>query len=161
IGQDYDSPLRLVETTVAINDQRKRAMSRKVIAACGGDVRGKTIGGLGLTFKPNTDDMREASSIDIIQGMVYRAARVVTYDPQGMNCARERIDKVEFGASAYDVAIEADALVIITECNEFRALDLDRLKSAMESAILVYLRNVYRYDEVAKHGFVYTSVGRP
>ncbi len=161
IGQDYDSPLRLVETTVAINDQRKRAMSRKVIAACGGDVRGKTIGVLGLTFKPNTDDMREAPSIDIIQGLVDRGARVVAYDPQGMNCARELIDKVEFGASAYDVAIDADALVLITEWNEFRSLDLDRLKSTMKSAILVDLRNVYRHDEVAKHGFEYTSVGRP
>ena len=161
IGQDHDSPLRLVETTVAINDQRKRAMSRKVINACGGDVRGKTIGVLGLTFKPNTDDMREAPSIDIIQGLIDRGARVVAYDPQGMHAARELIDKVEFGANAYDVAVGADALVLITEWNEFRSLDLDRLKSTMKSAVLVDLRNVYRHDEVAKHGFEYTSIGRP
>lgn len=161
IGQDHDSPLRLVETTVAINDQRKRAMSRKVIAACGGDVRGKTIGVLGLTFKPNTDDMREAPSIDIIQGLIDRGARVVAYDPQGMTAARELIDKVEFGTSAYDVAVDADALVLITEWNEFRSLDLDRLKSTMKSAVLVDLRNVYRHDEVAKHGFEYASIGRP
>ena len=161
IGQDHDSPLRLVETTVAINDQRKRAMSRKVIAACGGDVRGKTIGVLGLTFKPNTDDMREAPSIDIIQGLIDRGARVVAYDPQGMTAARDLIDKVEFGTSAYDVAVDADALVLITEWNEFRSLDLDRLKSAMKSAVLVDLRNVYRHDEVAKHGFEYASIGRP
>jgi UDPglucose 6-dehydrogenase len=161
IGQDFESPMRLVETTVAINDQRKRAMSRKVIAACGGDVRGKTIGVLGLTFKPNTDDMREAPSIDIIQGLLDRGARVVAYDPQGMHAAHELIDKVEFGASAYDVAVDADALVLITEWNEFRSLDLERLKSAMKSAVLVDLRNVYRHDEVTKHGFDYTSIGRP
>jgi UDPglucose 6-dehydrogenase len=161
IGQDHDSPLRLVETTVAINDQRKRAMSRKVISACGGDVRGKTIGVLGLTFKPNTDDMREAPSIDIIQGLIDRGARVVAYDPQGMTAARDLIDKVEFGTSAYDVAVDADALVLITEWNEFRSLDLDRLKNTMKSAVLVDLRNVYRHDEVAKHGFEYASIGRP
>jgi UDPglucose 6-dehydrogenase len=161
IGQDFDSPLRLVETTVAINDQRRRAMSRKVINACGGDVRGKTIGVLGLTFKPNTDDMREAPSIDIIQGLIDRGARVVAYDPQGMASARELIDKVEFGTNAYDVAVGADALVLITEWNEFRSLDLDRLRSVMKSALLVDLRNVYRHDEVAKHGFEYSSIGRP
>lgn len=161
IGQDFESPLRLVETTVAINDNRKRAMSRKVIAACGGDVRGKTIGVLGLTFKPNTDDMREAPSIDIIRGLIDRGARVVAYDPQGMKEARELIEKVEFGANAYDVAENADALVLITEWNEFRSLDLDRLKSKMKAPVLVDLRNVYRHDEVVKHGFEYTSIGRP
>ena len=161
IGHDHESPMRLVETTVAINDQRKRAMSRKVIAACGGDVRGKVIGVLGLTFKPNTDDMREAPSIDIIQGLLDRGARVVAYDPQGMQAARELIDKVEFGASAYDVAVDADALVLITEWNEFRSLDLERLRSAMKAPVLVDLRNVYRHDEVIKHGFAYTSIGRP
>ena len=161
IGHDHESPMRLVETTVAINDQRKRAMSRKVIAACGGDVRGKTIGVLGLTFKPNTDDMREAPSIDIIQGLLDRGARVVAYDPQGMAAARELIDGVEFGAGAYDVAENADALVLVTEWNEFRSLDLERLRSVMKAPVLVDLRNVYRHEEVTKHGFVYTSVGRP
>ena len=161
IGQDFESPMRLVETTVAINDQRKRAMSRKVIAACGGDVRGKTIGVLGLTFKPNTDDMREAPSIDIIQGLIDRGARVVAYDPQGMGAARELIGNIEFGTNAYDVAVGADALVLITEWNEFRSLDLDRLKGVMKSPVLVDLRNVYRHDEVAKHGFEYSSIGRP
>ena len=162
IGQDYDSPMRLVETTVAINDQRKRAMSRKVIAACGGDVRGKTIGVLGLTFKPNTDDMREAPSIDIIQGLIDRGANVVAYDPQGMAAARELLDRrVEFGDSAYEVAVDADALVLVTEWNEFRSLDLERLKGAMKAPVLVDLRNVYRHEEVARHGFEYTSIGRP
>lgn len=161
IGQDFSSPMRLVETTVAINDRRKRAMARKVIAVCGGDVRGKTIGVLGLTFKPNTDDMREAPSIDIIQGLVDKGAQVVAYDPQGMEPAREMLPKeVEYADSAYEAAVDADALVLITEWNEFRSLDLGRLKQSMKSAVLVDLRNVYRYDEVARHGFVYVSVGR-
>ncbi|MDB5614747.1 MAG: UDP-glucose/GDP-mannose dehydrogenase family protein [Devosia sp.] len=162
IGQDHDSPMRLVETTIAINEQRKRAMSRKVIAACGGEVRGKTIGVLGLTFKPNTDDMREAPSIDIIQGLVDRGAHVVAYDPQGMAAARALVDaKVEFADSAYGVAVDADALVLVTEWNEFRSLDLARIKAAMKSPILVDLRNIYRHDEVVRHGFEYTSIGRP
>ena len=162
IGQDNDSPMRLVETTIAINEQRKRAMSRKVIAACGGDVRGKTIGVLGLTFKPNTDDMREAPSIDIIQGLVDRGAHVVAFDPQGMAAARALVDgAVDFADSAYEVAVDADALVLVTEWNEFRSLDLARIKAAMKSPVLVDLRNIYRHDEVVRHGFEYTSIGRP
>ncbi|MFD2646422.1 UDP-glucose dehydrogenase family protein [Devosia albogilva] len=161
IGQDFDSPMRLVETTVSVNDQRKRAMSRKVITACGGDVRDKTIGVLGLTFKPNTDDMREAPSIDIIRGLLDRGARVVAYDPQGMKAARELIEGVEFANSAYAVAQDAHAVVLVTEWNEFRSLDLARLKRGMKTPVLVDLRNVYRHDEVAKHGFSYVSIGRP
>ena len=161
IGQDHDAPLRLVETTVAVNDQRKRAMSRKVIAACGGDVRGKTIGMLGLTFKPNTDDMRAAPSIDIIRGLLDKGARVVAYDPHGMGAAREVIEGISYADSAYAVAVGADALVLVTEWNEFRSLDLGRIKDLMKAPVFVDLRNVYRHDEVARHGFSYTSVGRP
>lgn len=161
IGQDFDSPMRLVETTVSINEQRKRAMSRKVIAACGGDVRGKTIGVLGLTFKPNTDDMREAPSIGIIQGLVDKGAKVVAYDPQGMAAAKDLIGGISFAKGAYDVAEGADALVLVTEWNEFRSLDLDRLRGLMKSPVLVDLRNVYRREEVLRHGFSYSSVGRP
>lgn len=161
IGEDFESPMRLVETTIAINEQRKRAMARRVIAACGGDVRGKTVGVLGLTFKPNTDDMREAPSIDIIQGLLDRGAQVAAYDPQGMTAAGEVLSGVTFGDSAYDVAEGADALVLVTEWNEFRSLDLERLKSAMKTPVLVDLRNVYRHDEVVRHGFAYTSIGRP
>jgi UDPglucose 6-dehydrogenase len=161
IGEDFESPMRLVETTIAINEQRKRAMARRVIAACGGDVRGKTIGVLGLTFKPNTDDMREAPSIDIIQGLLDRGAQVAAYDPQGMTAAGEVLSGVIFGDSAYDVAEGADALVLVTEWNEFRSLDLERIKGAMKTPVLVDLRNVYRHDEVVRHGFAYTSIGRP
>jgi UDPglucose 6-dehydrogenase len=116
---------------------------------------------LGLTFKPNTDDMREAPSIDIIQGLLDRGAQVAAYDPQGMTAAREVLADVAFGDSAYDVAEGADALVLVTEWNEFRSLDLARLRSAMKAPVLVDLRNVYRHDEVVRHGFAYTSVGRP
>ncbi len=161
IGQDFDSPMRLVETTVSINDQRKRAMSRKVIAACGGDVRGKTVAVLGLTFKPNTDDMREAPSIDIIRGLQDRGARVVAYDPQGMKAAKELIDNVTFAEDAYDSVKGADAVALVTEWNEFRSLDLDRLKGLMNAPVFVDLRNVYRPNEMARHGFSYHSIGRP
>ena len=161
IGQDFGSPMRLVETTVSINDQRKRAMSRKVIAACGGDVRGKTIGILGLTFKPNTDDMREAPSLDIIRGLQDRGARIVAFDPQGMAAARELVEGVTFAESAYGVAEGADAVVLVTEWNEFRSLDLERLKSAMAFPTFIDLRNVYRPHEMRRHGFTYVSVGRP
>jgi UDPglucose 6-dehydrogenase len=161
IGQDHESPMRLVETTVAINEQRRRAMARRIIAACGGDVRGKRIGVLGLTFKPNTDDMRDAPSIDIIRGLLDHGARVLAYDPQGMEAARTAIDGIDYAENAYDVADGADAMVLITEWNEFRSLDLDRLKAAMAAPVFVDLRNVYRPEEMAKHGFHYVSIGRP
>ncbi|UYO00570.1 MAG: UDP-glucose/GDP-mannose dehydrogenase family protein [Devosia sp.] len=161
IGQDFGSPMRLVETTVSINEQRKRAMSRKVIAACGGDVRGKTVGILGLTFKPNTDDMREAPSIDIIRGLQDRGARIVAYDPQGMKAAEKLVDGVKFAPNAYSAAEGADVVVLVTEWNEFRSLDLSRLKALMQTPVFVDLRNVYRPQEVRKHGFHYFSVGRP
>lgn len=160
IGQDHGSPMRLVETTIDINDERKRAMARKVIAACGGDVAGKTLGVLGLTFKPNTDDMREAPSIDIVAGLQAAGAAIVAYDPKGMDAAAQMLEGVRFAGSAYEVAEGADALVLITEWNEFRSLDLDRIGRAMKSRVLVDLRNVYRHDEVVRHGFAYTSVGR-
>src|SRR5690606_407168 len=159
IGQDYDSPLRLVETTVSINDQRKRAMSRKVIAACGGEVRGRTIGVLGLTFKPNTDDMREAPSLDIVRSLQDRGASVVAFDPQGMKAAGDLMENVTFVDNAYDVAIGADAVVLITEWNEFRSLDLVRLKSLMAAPVFVDLRNVYQPQELRRHGFTYISIG--
>lgn len=161
IGQDNESPMRLVETVVAINDQRKRAMSRRVVAACGGEVRGKTIGVLGLTFKPNTDDMRDAPSIDIIRGLLDRGAQVVAYDPQGMAAARSVIEGIAYAESAYAAAEGADALVLVTEWNEFRSLDLDRLKATMQAPVFVDLRNVYRPEEMARNGFHYVSIGRP
>ncbi len=159
-AQDYDSPVRLIETTVSINDNRKRAMGRKVIAAMGGDIRGKAIAILGLTFKPNTDDMRDSPAISIIQTLQDAGATVTGYDPEGMDNARLVIDNIAYAEDAYSAARDADALVIVTEWNQFRALDFARLKSVMKAPVLVDLRNIYRHDEVTKHGFAYTSVGR-
>ena len=160
-GHDHGSPLRLIETTVAVNDQRKRAIARKVIAACGGSVRGKTIGLLGLTFKPNTDDMRDASSLSIIQALQDAGADVHAFDPAGMDAARELVQNVTFGTDPYDVAAGAAALVIVTEWNAFRALDFERLKAIMADPVLVDLRNVYDPREVVRHGFRHIGVGRP
>jgi UDPglucose 6-dehydrogenase len=160
-GQDYDSPLRLVEATVEVNDRRKRAMGRKVITAVGGSVRGKTVGILGLTFKPNTDDMRDAPSIAIIQALQDAGARVRAYDPEGIEMAKTVIHDVEYAKDAYDVAAGADVLVLVTEWNAFRSLDLERVKNAMKSPVFVDLRNVYRQKEVEAAGFEYHSVGRP
>lgn len=160
-AQDYESPVRLIETTIAINDNRKRAMGRKVISAVGGDVRGKRIAVLGLTFKPNTDDMRDSPAIAVIQTLLDAGAQVTGYDPEGMGNARALINDIEYASGPYEAADGADALVIVTEWNQFRALDLPRLKKIMNGAVLVDLRNIYRRDEVVSHGFTYESVGRP
>ena len=160
-GQDYEAPLRIVEAVVAVNDTRKRAMARKVSAALHGDVRGKTIALLGLTFKPNTDDMREAPSIPIITALQDMGAKVRAYDPEGMEQAKSFVSGVTFCKDAYDCAEGASALVIVTEWEQFRALDFERLKSVMRRPVLVDLRNVYRPDHVARHGFAYEGIGRP
>jgi len=160
-AQDYDSPVRLIETTVSVNDTRKRAMARKVLSALDGNVRDKEIAILGLTFKPNTDDMREAPSLSIIQSLQDFGAKVRAYDPEGIEAARGMMQDVRFADDAYAAAEQADAVVIVTEWDAFRALDLDRMKSIMKSPVMVDLRNIYRHEEVSKHGFVYHSVGRP
>ena len=160
-AQDHDAPLRIVETVIAINDARKRSMARKVARAFSGSLRGKTIGVLGLTFKPDTDDMREAPSIALIAALQDLGAKVRVYDPAGMAQAREVLDNVTYCDGPYDCAEEADALVIATEWEQFRALDLLRLREAMAAPIIVDLRNIYRPDEMEKLGFIYESVGRP
>ena len=145
---------------MAVNDARKRAMARKVSAALGGELRGKTIAVLGLTFKPNTDDMREAPSIPLITALQDMGAKVRAYDPTGMEQAKPLLANVTFCNDAYACAEGASALVIVTEWEQFRALDFARLKTVMERPVLVDLRNIYRPEEVARHGFVYESVGR-
>jgi len=160
-AQDFEAPIRIVETVAAVNSQRKRAMGRKVIAACGGSVRGKTIAVLGLTFKPNTDDMRDAPSLDIITALQDAGAQVRAYDPEGMQAASTLLTGVEYARDAYDCARGADALVIVTEWDIFRALDLKRLKTALAEPVVVDLRNVYRPDEMRRNGFTYVSIGRP
>ena len=160
-AQDANSPLRLIETVVEVNDAHKRAMADKVIAACGGDVKGKTIAVLGVTFKPNTDDMREAPSLEIIPALQAAGATIRAFDPAGTVEAEKLLDNVDFVSGPYFCAEGADALVIITEWNEFRALDLPRLKSTMKAPVLVDLRNIYTHDQAHNAGFDYTSVGRP
>lgn len=158
-AQDYESPVRLIETTIAVNDNRKRAMGRKVIAAVGGDVRGKKVAIFGLTFKPNTDDMRDSPAIAIVQTLKDAGAIVAGYDPEGMENAKQMLD-IEFTANPYEAAEGADVAVLVTEWNEFRALDLDRLKTIMKAPVFVDLRNVYRAQQVEPHGFAYHGVGK-
>jgi UDPglucose 6-dehydrogenase len=160
IALDHDVPLRIVEAVLAVNDNRKRAMARKVAGALGGELRGKTIAVLGLTFKPDTDDMREAPSIPLVTGLLDMGAKVRAFDPVGMEQAKRELPDISYCADAYACAEGADALVIVTEWVQFRALDLTRLKGAMKQPIVVDLRNIYRPDEMLEHGFVYESVGR-
>ncbi|SEI23845.1 UDP-glucose/GDP-mannose dehydrogenase family protein [Tardiphaga sp. OK245] len=159
-GQDYDAPLRIVEAVLTVNDNRKRAMARKVSAALGGNLRGKTVGVLGLTFKPNTDDMREAPSIPLITALQDLGATVQAYDPVGMEQARHELPDITYCNDAYACATGADALVIVTEWEQFRALDLAQVKQKMKQPVIVDLRNIYRPEEMEKAGFTYESVGR-
>jgi len=160
-GHDYGVPIRSIETIIAINDQRKRAMARKIVGACGGQVRGHTIAVLGLTFKPGTDDMRESPSVAIITALQDAGAKVRTFDPQGMRHARAILRNVEYTSDPYACMEGALALVIMTEWDEFRSLDLPRVKRLLARPIIVDLRNVYRPEDVARHGFTYVSIGRP
>ncbi len=159
-AQDEGAPVRIVETVAAVNEQRKRAMARKVIQAMGGEARGKRVALLGLAFKPNTDDMRDAPSIAIVQGLQDAGATVAAFDPEAMDQARMVLTEVDYAADPYACAEGADALVIVTEWEQFRALDLRRLRAALKSPVLVDLRNVYAPEEARKQGFSYVSVGR-
>ena len=159
-AQDYEAPQRIVEAVVAVNDNRKRAMGRKVIAAMGGDVRGKTVAILGLTFKPNTDDMRDSPAIAVIQALQDAGASVRAFDPEGHEQAKKVLENVEYCDGAYQTMEGADALVILTEWNAFRALDLKRVKSLLNAPVLVDLRNIYNREQVEAAGFAYTAVGR-
>ena len=156
---DAGSPVRLIETTVKVNDDRKKAMAQKV-AITAEDLKGKTVGVLGLTFKPNTDDMRDAPSLDIVPALQAMGAKVQAFDPEGLHEARQLLRDVDFKADPYEVATGADALVIITEWDQFRALDLDRVKLLMNAPVLVDLRNIYKPADVRARGFKYASIGR-
>jgi UDPglucose 6-dehydrogenase len=159
-AQDYDVPLRILEAVATVNDTRKRAMARKVSAMFSGVLRGRTIAVLGLTFKPNTDDMREAPSLALITALQDIGARVRAYDPAGMGQAPALLADVTYCENAYDCAEGADALVIATEWEQFRALDLERLRDLMACPVVVDLRNIYEPQELQRHGFAYASVGR-
>ncbi len=159
IAQDHDLQLRIVEAVLAVNDNRKRAMARKVANAAG-NLRGKTVAVLGLTFKPDTDDMREAPSIPLVTGLLDLGAKVRAHDPVGMEQARKELPDIEYAGDAYACARGADALVIVTEWSEYRGLDLERLRQAMAQPVIIDLRNVLSPEDMAEHGFVYESVGR-
>jgi UDPglucose 6-dehydrogenase len=154
------SPLRLIETVIDINEKRKLSMADRVVRACGGSIAGKTIAVLGLTFKPNTDDMRSAPSLIIVPALQAAGAKVVAFDPKGAAAAREMLPGIVLAEGPYECAAGADALVIITEWEAFRALDLARVKASMREPVVVDLRNIYRPDEMAALGFAYQSVGR-
>ncbi len=160
-AEDSQAPLRIVEAVVSVNDARKRAMGRKVIRALGDDARGKTVAMLGLTFKPNTDDMRDAPSLSIVQALEDVGAKVRAYDPEGMEQARPLLPNVELCSSPYEAANGADAVVLVTEWDVLRALDLKRLAANMAQPILVDLRNVYRREEVEAAGLRWHGVGKP
>tara|TARA_R110000772_G_scaffold267933_2_gene393244 strand:- start:13997 stop:15319 length:1323 start_codon:yes stop_codon:yes gene_type:complete len=159
-AQDAGSPLRIVETVVDINAKRKKAMAQKIIDACGGSVSGKTIAVLGLTFKPNTDDMRDSPSLDIVPALIAAGAKVRAYDPKGMDEAKHMLDDVDWCKGAYDTMGGADALTILTEWNEFRALDLDKVRGLMKAPVMIDLRNIYNPDDMAEAGFDYTCIGK-
>ncbi|MEM1390658.1 MAG: UDP-glucose/GDP-mannose dehydrogenase family protein [Pseudomonadota bacterium] len=160
-ADDYDSPVRIVDTVVEVNAARKKAMADKVLGAMGGDVSGKTIGILGLAFKPNTDDMRDAPSLDIVPALIAAGAHVKAYDPESMEEASHMMDGIHYTTNPYEALDGADAAVIITEWDQFRALDLERVKSTLKGNVVVDLRNIYDPADMARRGFDYTSVGRP
>ena len=151
----------IVQATVNVNNRRKREMAQKIFDACGGSLEGKTVAILGLTFKPNTDDMRDSPSLDIIPALQAAGAKVRAYDPEGMDEARMMLDGIEYCDDAYDTLPNSDALVIITEWNVFRAMDMHRVKDLLNSPVLVDMRNIYDPETMRELGFTYVSVGRP
>ena len=159
-AEEYEVAMRIVGAVVEANDARKKSMASRVVAACGGDVKGKTIAVLGLTFKPNTDDMRDSPSLDLIPGLQAQGAIVRAYDPEGLRESEKLFKNVTFARDAYDAMEGADAVVLVTEWNEFRALDLKRAKEKLRSPIMVDLRNIYTPEEVRRAGFQYHSIGR-
>jgi UDPglucose 6-dehydrogenase len=161
IGQRYGAPVRIVETVMSVNGARKSAMVQKIMAACGGSVRGKRLAVLGLAFKPNTDDMREAPSLSILPVLVSEGADVRAYDPAAMAEARKLLPEVTTEADPYACIEGADVMVILTEWDQFRALDLDRVRAILRKPVVVDLRNVYRPADMTARGFTYISIGRP
>ena len=160
-AQDYGAPLRIIETVVAVNDKRKRDMADKIAQACGGSVAGKTISILGLTFNPNTDDMRDSPSLSIIPALKQAGAKIQAYDPEGMHEAKKMLPDITYCNDAYETMKDADAVVVLTEWNQFRSLDTKRMKSLLKSPVLVDLRNVYTPADMRAAGFNYVCIGRP
>jgi len=159
-AQQYGAPTRMIETTVEVNDARKKAMAGRVGKTLGESLQGKTVALLGLTFKPNTDDMRDAPSLDIAPALIAAGATVQAFDPEGMHEASRLLEGVVMKDGPYDAVAGADAVVIVTEWDQFRALDLDRVKLLMKQPVLVDLRNVYRPEDMERRGFRYSGIGR-
>ena len=159
-AQEAHAPVRLVETTIEVNNKRKKAMAQRIVKACGGSVQGKTIAILGLTFKPNTDDMRDAPALDIIPALQKAGATIRAHDPEGMDHAKSMLEHVTFCEDAYLAAQDADAIAIVTEWDAYRALDFTHLKEAMKTPVLVDMRNIYRASEMSRNGFTYIGIGR-
>jgi UDPglucose 6-dehydrogenase len=159
-AQDANSPIKIVEAVVAVNEKRKHQMANKILHACGGSFKDKKVAVLGLTFKPNTDDMRDAPSLVIISALVKGGAEVFVYDPQGMDEAKTMLKGVHWCNGTYETMEDADVVTILTEWNEFRALDLERVKNLMNKPVIVDLRNIYNPDEMIGAGFDYYCVGR-
>ena len=160
-ANDYNSPIKIVDAVVEVNAERKKAMATKIIKAMGGDVKGKSIALLGLAFKPNTDDMRDAPALDIIPALQEAGATIRAFDPEAMHEASNMMTDIVFCDGAYHAVENADAMVILTEWDQFRALDLDRVKSLLKGDVVVDLRNVYDPADMKRRGFSYDSVGRP
>ncbi len=160
-AQDFGAPVKIIEAVEQVNKDRKRSMAARVIEACEGDVAGKVIGVLGLAFKPNTDDMRDSPSLDIISALQAAGAHIQAYDPEAMDEAKSLLENIDYKDNAYDTVNGADALVIITEWDQFRALDLERVKALLKTPIIVDLRNVYVPNDMKDMGFAYSSIGRP
>jgi UDPglucose 6-dehydrogenase len=161
MGQKYGAPQNIVETVVWSNAERQRHMAEIVTEACGGDVKGKKIGILGIAFKPNTDDIREAPSLVIIPLLQEEGAIIAAHDPAAMDNAAKELEDVAWYQDPYEVVKDADILVIITEWNEFRALDMERIAGSMKTKTIVDMRNIYRPNDMKKLGFTYISIGRP
>jgi UDPglucose 6-dehydrogenase len=159
-AQEHGAPVHLVETTVKVNDARKKAMAQKIIDAVGGSVQGKTVAVLGLTFKPNTDDMRDSPALDIIPALQQAGAKVRAFDPEGMKEAEKLLKGVEFATGPYECVSGADVVAFVTEWDQFRALDLDRIKASLKAPVIVDLRNIYKPREMKADGFTYVSIGR-
>jgi UDPglucose 6-dehydrogenase len=160
-AQEAGAPVQIVETVERVNKARKKAMAERVLAACGGSVQGKKIALLGLAFKPNTDDIRDAPSIDIVEALTKAGAQVHGFDPEAMEQAKLVMKDIAYEQDPYDCAAGADVLVIVTEWDAFRALDMLRIKETMKSPVVVDLRNIYRPQDMKRRGFTYTSIGRP
>jgi len=160
-AEEAETPLAIIDTVLRVNEARKRRMAKRITAACGGTVEGKTLAALGLTYKPNTDDMRDSPSLTFLPMLCDAGATIRAFDPEGMGEAEKLIPELDYCEDAYQAMEGADALILITEWNEFRGLDLVRVKQLLRQPLVIDLRNIYKPEEMLAAGLVYHSIGRP